>query len=148
MTAREHLYMFAKLKNIPNEEIEEKIDLILGFVNLSSEKNARVQSFSGGMKRRMSLAIAAIGNPKVIFLDEPTTGLDPKVRQQIWELIEKLKKNKSIILTTHSMEEADILADRLSVMVKGKLKCVGTSLYLKQKYGDGHRITLNIDDTK
>ena len=100
------------------------------------------------MKRRLSLAIAAIGNPRVIFLDEPTTGLDPKVRQQIWELIEKLKKGKSIILTTHSMEEADILADRLSVMVKGKLKCVGTSLYLKQKYGDGHRVTLNIDDSK
>ena len=105
-------------------------------------------SFSGGMKRRLSLAIAAIGNPRVIFVDEPTTGLDPKVRQQIWELIEKLKKGKSIILTTHSMEEADILADRLSVMVKGKLKCVGTSLYLKQKYGDGHRVTLNIDDSK
>ena len=115
---------------------------------MKSEKRAKVGSFSGGMKRRLSLAISAIGNPKVIFLDEPTTGLDPKVRQQIWELIEKLKKGKSIILTTHSMEEADILADRLSVMVKGKLKCVGTSLYLKQKYGDGHRVTLNIDDSK
>lgn len=108
---------------------------MLGFVNLSREKKAKVKSFSGGMKRRMSLAIAAIGNPKVIFLDEPTTGLDPKVRQQIWDLIEKLKVGKSIILTTHSMEEADILADRISVMVKGKLKCLGTSFYLKQKYG-------------
>ena len=148
MTAYEHLYMFAKLKNIEPSLIDSKIDTILGFVNLSSEKRAKVGSFSGGMKRRLSLAISAIGNPKVIFLDEPTTGLDPKVRQQIWELIEKLKKGKSIILTTHSMEEADILADRLSVMVKGKLKCVGTSLYLKQKYGDGHRVTLNIDDSK
>lgn len=100
------------------------------------------------MKRRLSLAISAIGNPKIILLDEPTTGLDPKVRQQIWDLIEKLKKGKSIILTTHSMEEADILADRISVMVRGKLKCVGTSFYLKQKYGDGHRLTLNVDDTK
>ena len=148
MTAYEHLFMFASLKNIQIDQIDDKIDTILGFVNLKSEKHAKVSSFSGGMKRRLSLAISAIGNPKVIFLDEPTTGLDPKVRQQIWELIEKLKKGKSIILTTHSMEEADILADRLSVMVKGKLKCVGSSLYLKQKYGDGHRVTLNIDDSK
>ena len=148
MTAYEHLFMFASLKNIQIDQIDDKIDTILGFVNLKSKKHAKVFSFSGGMKRRLSLAISAIGNPKVIFLDEPTTGLDPKVRQQIWELIEKLKKGKSIILTTHSMEEADILADRLSVMVKGKLKCVGSSLYLKQKYGDGHRVTLNIDDSK
>ncbi len=108
---------------------------MLAFVNLSKEKKNKVASFSGGMKRRLSLAISAIGNPKIILLDEPTTGLDPKVRQQVWQLIEKLKEGKSIILTTHSMEEADILADRLSVMVKGKLKCVGTSFYLKHKYG-------------
>jgi ABC-type multidrug transport system ATPase subunit len=74
--------------------------------------------------------------------------LDPKVRQQIWDLIQKMKKGKSIILTTHSMEEADILADRLCIMVKGRLKCVGTSFYLKHTYGDGHRLALNIDDTK
>lgn len=104
MSARDHLHMFAKLKNIPDDQIEERIDANLGFVNLLPEKNAKVSSFSGGMKRRLSLAIAAIGNPRVIFLDEPTTGLDPKVRQQIWELIEKLKRGKSIILTTHSME--------------------------------------------
>ena len=87
MTAYEHLYMFARLKNLPIDQIENKIDTTLGFVNLKSEKHAKVSSFSGGMKRRLSLAISAIGNPKVIFLDEPTTGLDPKVRQQIWELI-------------------------------------------------------------
>ncbi len=97
------------------------------------------------MRRRLSLAIAAIGDPKIILLDEPTTGLDPKVRQQVWKLIEKLKKDKSILLTTHSMEEADILADRITIMAKGKLKCVGTSFYLKHKYGDGHRVSLNIN---
>lgn len=140
--------MFARLKNVPVHLINQKIDEILSFVNLSREKKAKVGSFSGGMKRRLSLAISAIGNPKIILLDEPTTGLDPKVRQQIWDLIEKLKKGKSIILTTHSMEEADILADRLSVMVKGRLKCVGTSFYLKHKYGDGHRIAINIDDDR
>lgn len=89
--------------------------------------------------------MAAIGNPKIILLDEPTTGLDPKVRQQVWALIEKLKANRSIILTTHSMEEADVLADRVCVMVKGRLRCIGSSLFLKELYGKGHRLTLNID---
>jgi len=84
MTAEEHLFMFARLKNVPAHLIDTKIDDILSFVNLSTEKKAKVGSFSGGMKRRLSLAISAIGNPKIILLDEPTTGLDPKVRQQIW----------------------------------------------------------------
>lgn len=79
--------MFAKLKNIPKDQIDSKIDSILTFVNLLSEKKNKVSSYSGGMKRRLSLAISAIGNPRIILLDEPTTGLDPKVRQQIWDLI-------------------------------------------------------------
>jgi ABC-type multidrug transport system ATPase subunit len=97
------------------------------------------------MKRRLSLAIAAVGDPQIILLDEPTTGLDPKVRQQVWALIERLKKGRSIILTTHSMEEADVLADRVCVMVKGRIKCVGSPVSLKQQYGLGHRLTLNVD---
>lgn len=79
--------MFARLKNVPLDRIDSRIDEMLQFVNLSTQKKAKVQSFSGGMKRRLSLAIAAIGDPKIILLDEPTTGLDPKVRQQIWDLI-------------------------------------------------------------
>lgn len=117
---------------------------MLEFVSLLPEKKNKVGSFSGGMKRRLSLAIAAIGNPKIILLDEPTTGLDPKVRQQVWHLIEKLKFGKSIILTTHSMEEADVLADRICVVVNGRMKCVGTPFYLKKQYGEGHRLTINL----
>lgn len=114
-------------------------------VGLSRETHNKVGGFSGGMKRRLSLAMAAIGNPKIILLDEPTTGLDPKVRQQVWSLIGQLKANRSIILTTHSMEEADVLADRVCVMVKGKVRCIGSSLFLKELYGKGHRLTLNIE---
>lgn len=80
------------------------------------------------MKRRLSVAISAIGNPKIIFMDEPTTGMDPVSRRNIWELIQELKKDKVIILTTHAMEEADILADRIAVIVDGKMKCIGTPL--------------------
>ena len=135
LTPQQHLYMFARLKGIPLDEIDNRIDEVLTFVSLLHEKENRVGNFSGGMKRRLSLAIAAVGNPKIIMLDEPTTGLDPKVRQQVWELIHKLKEGKSIILTTHSMEEADVLADRICVVVKGRMKCFGNIFYLKKTYG-------------
>jgi ABC-type multidrug transport system ATPase subunit len=132
ITAYQHLHLFASLKGIPAEEIESAIIDLLEMVGLSKETHNKVGGFSGGMKRRLSLAMAAIGNPKIILLDEPTTGLDPKVRQQVWSLIQQLKANRSIILTTHSMEEADVLADRVCVMVKGRVRCIGTSVFLKQ----------------
>jgi len=91
------------------------------------------------MKRRLSVAIAAIGDPKIIFFDEPTTGMDPCSRQDVWSLMQSLKKHKTIILTTHAMEEADVLADRLAIVKDGKLQCVGTPLNLKNSYGDGYR---------
>jgi len=105
-------------------------------------KNAQAGTFSGGMKRRLSMAIAFIGDPKIVFLDEPTTGMDPKNRRYIWELIQKMKEGRVVILTTHAMEEADILSDRIAVISEGSLRCVGTGLYLKNRYGDGYRLTV------
>jgi len=97
------------------------------------------------MKRRLSVAISGIGNPKIIFMDEPTTGMDPVSRRDVWELIRQLKKGRTLILTTHAMEEADVLSDRIAVICDGKLKCVGTPLYLKNNFGDGYRVSLNAD---
>jgi len=108
-------------------------------------KDALSGTFSGGMKRRLSMAIASIGNPKIVFLDEPTTGMDPNSRRQVWELIKKLKKDRVVILTTHAMEEADVLIDRIAVIVDGTLKCIGTQLYLKNQFGEGYRLTLVTD---
>lgn len=142
MTAYEHMRMFSKIKGVQNSDIDEQSDEILKQVNLYDIKHAQVGSFSGGMKRRLSVAISVIGNPKIIFFDEPTTGMDPVSRHNVWELMQSLKKDKTIILTTHAMEEADILADRIAVVVDGKLQCVGSSLNLKNTYGDGYRITL------
>ena len=102
--------------------------------------DGRVGTFSGGMKRRLSVAIAAIGNPKVIFMDEPTTGMDPVSRRKVWDLILEMKKDRSVLLTTHSMEEADFLSDRICIISAGKIKCVGTSLYLKNTYGDSQQL--------
>jgi len=132
-------------KGIPPNKIEIEIEKRLIEVNLNNIKKIPVNAFSGGMKRRLSMAIAFVGNPDIVFLDEPTTGMDPKNRRYVWELIQKMKKGRSIVLTTHAMEEADILSDRIAVISKGRLKCVGTSLYLKANYGDGYRLSVVIE---
>ena len=88
------------------------------------------------------MAISTIGNPRIIFLDEPTTGMDPNSRRQVWELIKKIKQNRIVILTTHAMEEADVLSDRIAIIVDGSLKCIGTQLFLKNQFGDGYRLSL------
>ena len=94
------------------------------------------------MKRRLSVGIAGIGNPRVVFLDEPTTGMDPVSRRQVWKLIQRLKRNRVLVLTTHAMEEADVLSDRIGVIVDGELRCVGTSLFLKNTFGDGYKLNV------
>jgi len=153
LTAREHLRIFAEMKGIPNNKIKEMIEEKLKQVFLTDVGNKQSGTFSGGMKRRLSVAISTIGDPKIIFLDEPTTGMDPGNRRHVWNMIEKIKKGRIIILTTHSMEEADVLGDRVAIMVSGKLKCIGTALHLKNKFGSGYRIRIvtpvsSVDKTK
>ena len=86
-----------------------------------------------------------IGEPKIVFLDEPTTGMDPKNRQYIWQMIQSMKKDRAVMLTTHAMEEADALSDRIAIIMGGQLKCIGTPIALKNEYGDGYRLSLIID---
>lgn len=137
--------MFSRIKGVASDMIEEESLQLLKRVGLEDVKNAQVGSFSGGMKRRLSVAISVIGNPKIIFSDEPTTGMDPVSRRDVWSLIQDLKRDKTIILTTHAMEEADALADRIAVVVDGKLKCIGTPLNLKNTYGEGYIINMICD---
>jgi len=93
------------------------------------------------MKRRLSILLSTVGSPKVVFLDEPTTGLDPVNKRFIWSMIQKIKNDKAVILTTHSMEEADFLSDRIGVIVEGNFKCIGTPLDLKHSYGGGYLLS-------
>lgn len=106
-----------------------------------TQKNHEVRTYSGGMKRRLSILLSTIGSPKVVFLDEPTTGLDPVNKRFIWSMIQKIKFERSVILTTHSMEEADFLSDRIGVIVEGNFKCIGTPLELKEAYGGGYLLS-------
>ena len=102
LTAREHLRIYAELKGVPRSQIQSEIDARLSDVNLMDVGNWKSKSFSGGMKRRLSVAISCIGNPKLILLDEPTTGLDPLSRRHIWAAIQRLKKGRVVLLTTHA----------------------------------------------
>ncbi|KAI8894545.1 hypothetical protein BC833DRAFT_604469 [Globomyces pollinis-pini] len=145
LTAREHIQLYAGLKGVPQEQWEPLIQERLQFVRLLTVADVRAGTYSGGMKRRLSLVIATIGDPKIIFLDEPTTGMDPVNRRHVWSFIEKFKRDRVIVLTTHSMEEADVLGDRVCVMSKGRLRAINNSIALKNKFGAGYRVSVVTD---
>jgi ABC-type multidrug transport system ATPase subunit len=111
---------------------------LLADVDLSGRAHGTAGPFSGGMKRRRSMALACVGKPPIILLDEPTTGLDPLARRGIWHMIQRLRAGRVIALTTHSMEEADILSDRLAILSKGTLRATGTPVFLKNRFGQGY----------
>lgn len=144
LTGEEHLRMFASIKGLKPALITQEVDKLLKEVQLQDSATVRSGSYSGGMKRRLSVAIALIGDPKIVFLDEPTTGMDPITRRSVWDVIEKAKRGRAIVLTTHSMEEADILGDRIGIMAKGRLRCLGTSIHLKNKFGTGYIINISV----
>ncbi|KAJ9184819.1 hypothetical protein P3X46_004507 [Hevea brasiliensis] len=142
LTVREHLEMFATLKGVKEEILETSVTDMVDEVGLADKVNTVVRALSGGMKRKLSLGIALIGDSKVIILDEPTSGMDPYSMRLTWQLIKKIKKGRIILLTTHSMDEADELGDRIAIMANGSLKCCGSSLFLKHQYGVGYTLTL------
>jgi len=142
LTVRETLRFYAQLKGLPQSEWDNEARRASASVELSHADSRQVFRLSGGMKRRVSFALSLIADPKVIFLDEPTTGLDPETKRHMWTLVGNAKPGRSIVLTTHSMEEADALSDRIGIMAYGSLRCIGSSLHLKAKFGAGHKIDL------
>lgn len=99
-------------------------------------------TLSGGQRRKLSVAIALIGDAKVIMLDEPTSGMDTSTRRRFWEIVKQFKEGRIIILTTHYMDEADILGDRICIMAEGSVQCCGSSLFLKNRFGVGYNLVL------
>ena len=141
LTVFEHLRFFALLKeNFSEQEVDE----MLAIIGLSAKKHALSRTLSGGMKRKLSVAIAFIGDSRIVILDEPSSGMDPQARHSTWTLLQKFKRERktTILLTTHFMDEADILGDRIAIMSKGQLRCCGSPLYLKSKYGSGYNFVL------
>jgi ABC-type multidrug transport system ATPase subunit len=142
LTGPEHLYFFGRLKNLRGKKLDKAVDYWMEQVNLTSAKNKFSRQYSGGMKRRLCVAIAFIGNPSVVLLDEPTTGLDPASKQDLWEVVNGYKRKCAMMLTTHSMEEAEALCDRLGIFVGGRLATLGTAQDLKSRYGSGYRLVI------
>ncbi|KAN0027866.1 hypothetical protein ACTFIV_009690 [Dictyostelium citrinum] len=141
LTVLEHLCIYASLKGVESRNIQREAERMATEVGLSEKFNAPAGSLSGGQKRKLCLGIAFIGRSKIIFLDEVTSGMDPVSRRHVWDFLLKYKKGKTIILTTHYLEEADYLGDRIAIISHGKLRCDGTSLFLKNRFGQGYLLT-------
>lgn len=127
LNVRENLIVYSRYFRIPKETAQKRCDELLEFIKLKEKAEAKVEHLSGGMKRRLIIARALLHRPKILLLDEPTTGLDPNVRQEIWEKLEELRRteNLTIVLSTHYMDEAEKLAQRLFVMANGKIVIEG-----------------------
>lgn len=138
LTGEETLYMFARLRGVKEHLIRPIVIALIELMNLKKHWKKPVYAYSGGNKRKLSAAVALIGNPAIVLLDEPTTGMDPKARRHFWNAITEIRnRGKPIILTSHSMEECEALCTRLAIMVNGKFKCLGNIQHLKSKFGAG-----------
>uniref|UniRef100_A0A8B9NNN4 P-type phospholipid transporter n=1 Tax=Accipiter nisus TaxID=211598 RepID=A0A8B9NNN4_9AVES len=142
LTVEEHIWFYARLKGLPEKKVKEEMEQMATDVGLPHKLKSRTSKLSGGMQRKLSVALAFVGGSKVVILDEPTAGVDPYSRRGIWELLLKYRQGRTIILSTHHMDEADILGDRIAIISHGKLCCVGSSLFLKNQLGTGYYLTL------
>mmetsp|Transcript_3325 Transcript_3325/g.10183 ORF Transcript_3325/g.10183 Transcript_3325/m.10183 type:complete len:488 (-) Transcript_3325:183-1646(-) len=143
MTGRELITMFAYLRGIPPSAVGPEVERLIQGLGLQKHADRVCKHYSGGNKRKLSTAMALVGRPPIVLLDEPTTGLDPLARRALWRaLTEAMRKGQSIILTSHSMDEVDALATKMAIMVNGTFKCFGTPQHLKSKFGKGASITV------
>lgn len=147
LTGREHLEMHASLYGVPQDIRKDRIEEILDLIDLGDKADEYTKTYSGGMKRRLEIGRGLIHYPKVLFLDEPTLGLDPQTREKIWEYIEDLNKREDItvLLTTHYMDEADKLCDKISIFDKGNIVTTNSPKNLKREL-KADTITLMVDD--
>ncbi|XP_028818388.1 LOW QUALITY PROTEIN: ATP-binding cassette sub-family A member 1 [Denticeps clupeoides] len=142
LTVEEHVWFYGRLKGLSNSEVKGELNSLLDDVGLLHKRHEQTRNLSGGMKRKLSVAIAFIGGSKVVVLDEPTAGVDPYSRRGIWDLLLKYRKDRTIILSTHYMDEADLLGDRIAIISHGKLCCCGSPLFLKARLGTGYYLTV------
>ena len=135
LNAKENIELFGNLHLVKREEINERMEKFLDLLGLSDASNRKAKNYSGGMLRQLNLIVALISDPPILFLDEPTVGMDPRVRRTTWEFINSLKEtNKTIVLTTHYIEEAEALCDRVAIIDYGKLITIGSPKELIEKH--------------
>lgn len=146
LTVGEHIAFYSRLKGLKSSAVQREVKKYVHLLNLGSKINAPSQSLSGGMKRKLSFGIALCGDSKVVLCDEPTSGMDPSARRELWDLVQSEKIGRTVILTTHFMDEADVLGDRIAIMADGQLKCCGTPFFLKKRFGSGYHVIFDKKD--
>lgn len=145
LTGREHLELFARLRGVPDAQVAQTAVSGLVRLGLPSYADRPAGTYSGGNKRKLATALALVGDPAVVFLDEPTTGMDPSARRFLWNsLLSVVREGRSVVLTSHSMEECEALCTRLAIMVNGRFRCLGSAQHLKGRFGAGHTLTLRV----
>ena len=144
---REHLQLFARIRGVPEQDIGGLVENYTRGLHLEEHADKFVKDCSGGTKRKLSYGIAMVGNPRIVLLDEPSTGMDPQSKRFVWNTISSsFKERRGAILTTHSMEEADAICSKIGILVKGELRCLGSSQHLKNQFGAGYLLEIKTQD--
>lgn len=146
MTGRETIWFFGRIRGIDPIVLENRVRTLIEETGLLPHCDKPCGTYSGGNKRKLSLCVALVGDPKILLLDEPSTGMDPEARRHMWDVIAKVSASRSVVLTTHSMEECEALCTRVGIMVSGRLQCLGSSQHLKSKFGNGYQIEIRTSD--
>ncbi|XP_060058625.1 ATP-binding cassette sub-family A member 6 [Erinaceus europaeus] len=143
LTVKENLRLFAKIRGIKRQEVEQEVQKVLLELDMQNIQDSLASYLSEGQKRKLTFGIAILGSPQILLLDEPTVGLDPFSRHQVWRFLKEHKANCVILLSTSFMDEADNLADRIAVLSNGKVNCAGSSVFLKKRWGLGYNLSLH-----
>lgn len=145
LTGEEMLALMAGLRGVPQEISQKLINRLVSLVDLTECCKRPCSTYSGGNKRKLSTAMALVGQPPLVFLDEPTSGVDPVSRRKVWEAVRDATANgQSVVLTSHSMDECENLCSKVVIMAKGNLRCVGTTQHLKAKFGQGYTVQIKV----
>lgn len=149
LTGEEMLYFHSRLRGFNSDQTKKLVTDLLGKLGLKQYAHRSVHTYSGGTKRKLALAVALLGDPSILYLDEPTTGMDAGTRRLAWRCIAQANRNgQSVVLTSHSMDECDALCSIIAIMVNGKFKCIGSPQHLKHKYGDGYSVIMYAGESK
>lgn len=146
LTVREHITFYSLLKGLDKDDVDREVVRYVKLLKLENKIDVQARGLSGGMKRKLSVGIALCANSKIVLFDEPSSGVDPGARRDLWDLLQTEKAGRTILLSTHFMLEADVLGDRIAVMKNGILKAVGSPFFLKKQFGVGYHLVCAKND--
>ncbi|ESN90117.1 hypothetical protein HELRODRAFT_91013 [Helobdella robusta] len=145
LTIRQHMLFFGRLKGLTKDECLTECNRLTLDLNLFNKIDTPAKELSGGMKRLLSIGLAYLGSPRIIILDEPSTGVDAHTRRAIWNLLQAYRAGGTTVISTHAMDEADIVSDRIAIIWHGQLCCSGSPMFLKKTFSKGYRLTIELD---